>query len=396
MGTQRRYSVTGQTPPAASTSCGLCQRGAEAGPYTTTACTASSEGGAEDARGRKRAHAPSPPDLDLDLHLDLHLDTATHPDTHPDHGALPSAAATAAATAAAMEHLALSPPHSRSHSLDGAFLAHKAALHLHHDWAASQRTHCIPAPVPETPTPTPTAPHLVPPAPHVPPTLLTLPPEIRHHIYRHCDELVFAHPLLYCITTAFDKIQHPLAAVSRQVRAEALAIFYSYNTWTVKVEFAIMYEGFQHWIIRLGHGAASLRRVHLSVRGTLFKPRTPHPQSVLVHGQLMHIPPGLVANATQHLYAPLDGDASFDMDLSEKYPGGAVQLVRNDGTADAGETARAHLAKLVQGLWEKRRAGTLNGQDWVTTVDKFITFIGGWVSHVHLFFFFFFFFLEPH
>jgi hypothetical protein len=52
--------------------------------------------------------------------------------------------------------------------------------------------------------------------------------------------------------------------------------------------------------------------------------------------------------------------------------------MRNDGTQEAAETGRAHLANMVEGLWEKRRAGTLNGQDWVNMVDSFITFIGGW------------------
>jgi hypothetical protein len=215
---------------------------------------------------------------------------------------------------------------------------------------------------------------------HVPPTFLTLPPEIRHQIYRNCDELVFKQPLLYCIATAFDKIQHPLASVSRQVRSEALAIFYSSNTWTIKVEFSMMYEGFQHWIIRLGAGAGSLRLVDFSVRGTLFKPQKTHTRSVLVHGQLVHVAPGAAANGIEDTYSPPDGDASFKIDLSEKYPGGKVQLVRNDGTKEAGEKGREELSKMVEILWDKRRNGTLNGQDWVNMVDNFIQFIGGWVS----------------
>jgi len=77
-------------------------------------------------------------------------------------------------------------------------------------------------------------------------------------------------------------------------------------------------------------------------------------------------------------YHPPDGDASFKIDLSEKFVGGKVQLVRNDGTKRAGEDARQYLAKMVNGLWEKRRIGTLNGQDWVTMVDDFLTFTGWW------------------
>ncbi|KAH7068760.1 hypothetical protein BKA63DRAFT_520055 [Paraphoma chrysanthemicola] len=273
-----------------------------------------------------------------------------------------------------MENLALSSPsHSRNHSLECAHLDHKAALQR--DWAAYTRSQWLPEPdvvhledigVTQSDSAAQA------------PTFLTLPPEIRHHIYRHCEELVFKQPLLYCIATAFDKIQHPLASVSRQVRSEALAIFYSYNTWTVKVEFRMMYEGFQHWIIRLGDGAGSLRLVDLSVRGTLFKPKRAHTQSILMGGQLIQITPGVATNGREELYSPPDGDASFKIDLSEKNVGGKVCLMRNDGTKEAGEKGRTQLAKMVEGLWEKRRAGTLNGQDWVNTVDDFITFIGGW------------------
>jgi len=62
----------------------------------------------------------------------------------------------------------------------------------------------------------------------------------------------------------------------------------------------------------------------------------------------------------------------------EKFVGGRVMLIRNDGSQEAGEKAVVSLGKMVEGLWEKRRAGTLNGQDWVTMVDNFISFIGGW------------------
>jgi hypothetical protein len=458
---QRRYSVTGQTPPddaeamkaenrspklqaldtsVPSTSCGLCESGADASKITTTA---SNDGGAEQVRGRRMAHAgtvvrtsskrsatqlpsPSSPshelppkiaryrlehneDVDTDLDTDTDSDAtdffrdradreeddlalhsqATSMPSSPEHSqpqslcGLPDAASLQKLHLCArdgseddcMEDLALSPSHSRNHSLDCSFLDQKTTLQ--EDWAAFQKSSWVPAPeilhlenvdIPQ------------PDEAHVPVTLLTLPPEIRHQIYRNCEELVFKQPLLYCIATAFNRIQHPLASVSRQVRSEALAIFYSYNTWIVKVEFRMMYEGFQHWIIRLGEGAGSLRLVDLSVRGTLFKPKRTHVQSVLVHGVLVQITPGVAAHGRDELYSPPDGDASFKIDLSEKHIGGKVQLVRNDGTKEAGEKGREYLAKMVVGLWEKRRAGTLNGQDWVTMVDDFITFIGGWVS----------------
>jgi hypothetical protein len=427
MVTQRRYSVTGQTPPDDAEA----MKAEHRSPKLQALDTTGNDSGAEQVRGRKMAHAgtavrtsskrsatqlPSPnsPSHELppkiaryrlghhgDADADTDHDTDTDsdaPDLHsqatsmpssPEHshprsvGALPDAASLQKLHLCSrdgseddcMEDLALSPSHSRNPSLDCAYIDHKSTLQ--EDWAAYQRTHWIPPPetlhiehIQESPATD----------AHVPPTLLTLPPEIRHQIYRNCEELVFKQPLLYCIATAFDKIQHPLASVSRQVRAEALAIFYSYNTWTVKVEFRMMYEGFQHWIIRLGEGAGSLRLVDFSVRGTLFKPRKTHTQSVLVHGQLIQITPGVLPNGREDMYSPPDGDASFKIDLSEKYPGGRVHLVRNDGTNEAGETGRAQLAKMVEVLWDKRRAGTLNGQDWVNMVDNFITFIGGWVS----------------
>ena len=458
MVTQRRYSVTGQTPPddaeamkaenrspklqaldtnVPSTGCGLCESGAEASRFNAT----SNDGGAEQARGRKMAHtgtgtivrtsskrsatqlpSPSSPSHELppkiaryrlshndDADTDTDTDsdatdrlereeedlvfesqaTSVHPS--PEHSqalslcGLPDAASLQKLQLCAwegsdddcdcMEDLALSlPSHSRNQSTE-LFPVGKDTI-LADAWVAHQKYDCLPEPeaihLEHVEAPSDEA--------HAPPTLLTLPPEIRHQIYRHCEELVFKQPLLYCIATAFDKIQHPLAAVSRQVRSEALAIFYSYNTWTVKVEFRMMYEGFQHWIIRLGDGAGSLRLVDLSVRGTLFKPKRTHTQSVLLHGQLIQITPGVASNGREELYSPPDGDASFKIDLSEKYVGGKVKLVRNDGTKEAGEQGRAQLAKMVEGLWEKRRAGTLNGQDWVTMVDNFITFIGGWVG----------------
>jgi hypothetical protein len=457
MVTQRRYSVTGQTPPddaeamkaenrspklqaldtsVPSTSCGFCEGGADASKFTT----ASNDSGAEQVRGRRMAHAgtvvrtsskrsatqlpsPSSPshelppkmaryrleheDADTDFDTDTDSDAtdssrdradrdddelvfrsqATSMPSSPEHShshrlcGLPDAASLQKLHLCAqdgseddsMEDLALSPSHSRNHSLDSAFLDPKTTLQQ--DWAAFQKSCVQTAEVLHLE-------HVDMPQPdeaHVPVTLLTLPPEIRHQIYRNCEELIFKQPLLYCIATAFDKLQHPLASVSRQVRSEALAIFYSYNTWTVKVEFRMMYEGFQHWIIRLGDGAGSLRLVDLSVRGTLFKPKRTHVQSVLVHGQLIQITPGAALNEPDGLYSPPDGDASFKIDLSEKHIGGKVQIVRNDGTKEAGEKGREYLAKMVAGLWEKRQAGTLNGQDWVTMVDDFITFIGGWV-----------------
>lgn len=453
MVTQRRYSVTGQTPPddaeamkarspklqaldtsVPSTSCGLCEG------------TSNDDGpGAEQVRGRKAAQAgigngmvvrtsskrsatqlpsPSSPsralppkirrgytDIDTDADTDTDSDVndvfCDHADEHhvyesqatsalPSPGRSPPPSACSLPDAASLQKLqlsareddetmhveafALSPCHSRNQSLD-----EKHALQQ--DWAAFQYREALQdlqLQVKDVPESKAADTHLedVVLLPTIPaydtPTFLTLPPEIRHHVYRNCDELVFKQPLLYCIATAFDKIQHPLASVSRLVRSEALAIFYSYNIWTIKVEFRMMYESFQHWVIRLGDGAGSLRLVDLSVRGTMFKPKRAHTQSVLLHGQLVQITPGVVAPGGGELYSPPDGDASFKIDLSEKHAGGRVQLLRNDGTTEKGEEARLYLKTVVGGLWEKRKSGTLNGQDWVTMVDNFITFVGGW------------------
>ncbi|KAF1846803.1 uncharacterized protein K460DRAFT_285022 [Cucurbitaria berberidis CBS 394.84] len=452
---QRRYSVTGQTPPddaealkarspklealdtsVSTTSCGLCEGGSD----TTKLGPAASDDscGADQLRGRKMAQTgtivqtsskrsatqlPSPNSPSLELppkiaryraallhHVDTNvpgsadMDTDTHSDSDSDVFAeaseretvglglglgLESMAASVPSTPGysqsssvfsaagegleddCMEHLALSPPHSRNHSLTRGRLEEKHALQQ--NWAAFV-------------LPEPKALHLeqVETLPtdnrHVPRTLLTLPPEIRHQVYRNCDNLILEKPLVYCISTFDGEMQHPLASVSHQVRSEALAIFYSYNTWVIKVEFRMMYEAFQDWIIRLGHGAGLLRLVSFSVRGSLFKPKRTHTQSVLLHGQLIHTPPGGAADTGNEvdLYCPPDGDASFKIDLSEKFVRGKVMLVRNDGTKEAGEKARVCLEKMVAGLWEKKRIGTLNGQDWVNMVDSFITFIDGW------------------
>jgi hypothetical protein len=445
MVTQRRYSVTGQTPPddaeamkaenaspklqpkldtsVPSTSCGFCEGGADASRFDI----ASNDSGAERLRGRKTAQAdtivtsskrsatqlpsPSSPSPELPPKIARYLlrdaddadwDTDTDSDatdvlrsedddemvweshvtsmhSTPEHlhslGQL-QLSAREGSDDDCMEDLALSiPSHSRNHSY--ACLDPDRKTSLQEDWAAYEKNQLWAT---QSDLHLEYLNELLADESPAPPTLLTLPPEIRHHIYRHCEELVFKQPLLYCIATAFNKIQHPLASVSRQVRSEALAIFYSHNTWTVKVEFRMMYEGFQHWIIRVGDGAGALRLVDLCVRGTLFKPKRAHTQSVLLHGQLVQVTPGVASNGREQFYSPPDGDASFKIDLSEKYQGGKVQLVRNDGTKEAGEQGRAQLAKMVEGLWEKRRAGTLNGQDWVTMVDDFITYIGGWVG----------------
>jgi hypothetical protein len=454
MVTQRRYSVTGQTPSddagafkagspklhaldtSAQTSCGLCEGGADA-------IKALEEGATAQLRGRKMSptctitrtsskrsatQLPSPssptcelppkiaryrlsynePGMDMDTDTDsdgtdmfrssdkeeedwVGRSQATSIPSTPEFS-LPLSALCLPDTedeAIDVEDLALSPPHSRNHSVNCTRLDEKA---LQHDWAMvkqanalleSQIMHLEYTIPPRTQNQTLAANQEV--SAYAPVTFLTLPPEIRYQIYRLDTDLVKTTPLCYCLENAGSKIQHPFASVSTQIRREALAIFYSYNTWAIKTEYKMFYEAFQDWIIRLGDGAGQLRLVTLSVRGKLFKPVKTHPQSVVVNGQIVvihtgHPPAGgvgvLPSPPREELYSPPDGEASFMINLSEKYAGGRVLLTRNDGTRDAGEKGRLKLEEMVAGVWEKRRNGTLNGQDWISLVDGFLSFVG--------------------
>ncbi|KAF2188216.1 hypothetical protein K469DRAFT_660813 [Zopfia rhizophila CBS 207.26] len=207
------------------------------------------------------------------------------------------------------------------------------------------------------------------------PTLLTLPPEIRHQIYLLLGDLILPYPLIYCLSTFPNKKQHPLASVSRLIRSEALAIFYGYNMWIIKLEYKIMYDAFKDWIERLGDGAGCLRMVTIAVRGACFKPRTYHSSSINANWALANVG---AAGVVIEEYHPPDGDASFRIDLSEKFAGGKVEVVRNDGTWEAGESARVCLQGLVWPLWEKRGQGLLTGKDWTDMVDQFLTYTGWW------------------
>ncbi|CAN9114969.1 hypothetical protein CC77DRAFT_1022689 [Alternaria alternata] len=463
MVTQRRYSVTGQTPPddaeamkarspklqpldtsVQTTPCGYCDGAPELSTSSEDSAASQRRGRNMSQKGtivrtsskRSATQLPSPsspthqlppkiPRYRLNVDIDIGSDTDTdsddadllgdgseHSDCHgfesqatsfpstPEHSqqygvsTLPDATRLEGLQLYAeerpdddehMDDYALSPSHSRNHSLDRIQL--DGSNDVQKDWAAHIALHQEKAEIIHMEDIQATSVHDIDTLPtndmtmtSAPPTFVTLPPEIRHQIYRNCENLVIDKPLVYCISTFDGQMQHALASVSRLVRSEALAIFYSYNLWVIKVEFKMMYEAFQDWIIRLGDGAGLLRLVSFSVRGSLFKPRRNHTQSVLIHGHLVQLAPGVIGPATtrEELYCPPDGDASFKIDLSEKFAGGRVQLVRNDGTREAGEQARAHLGKMVEVLWAKRKAGTLNGQDWINMVDGFITFIGGW------------------
>lgn len=469
MVTQRRYSVTGQTPPddaeamkarspklqpldtsGQPQSCLMCdsvvelsanneesgegqqQRGRKMGPTGTTVRTSSKRSATQLPSPNSPSHQ-LPPKIaryeELNGHVVMDTDTDTETDSdvtdvvgdssecEEDHGSesqatsfpstpeytqqcnlsnIPDAASLEGLQLYAEERTddedmgdyALSPAHSRNPSPSRQDLDEKKRMQA--DWAAyhAEQFHMVPESIHIENIEDPRVetfqllPANVLDDTHEPLTFLTLPPEIRHQIYRNCENLVIEKPLVYCISTFHGEMQHPLASVSRLVRSEALAIFYSYNLWVIKVEFRMMYEAFQDWIIRLGDGAGFLRLVNFAVRGSLFKPKKSHSQSVVLHGHLVQLAPGVIGpvggGVREELYCPPDGDASFKIDLSEKYAGGKVQIVRNDGTKEAGEKARIYLGNMVEGLWEKRRNGTLNGQDWISMVDDFITFIGGW------------------
>lgn len=500
MVTQRRYSVTGQTPPddaealkagsspklhaldtSVQTSCGLCEGGGGA-EATKAQAQALGESATAQLRGRKisptctitrtsskrsATQLPSPssptcelppkmaryrlsynePGMDMDTDTDEDVtDTMIKDLSERDeeeeewagslggggHSEAPSAPLTpdfalpmsalclpsAEDEGIDVEDLALSPPHSRNASLD---CAHLTTMALQRDWAVFKQAsalleshiiylehmggplqHARLLPPPPAPPP---APH-----PHQQQhqsssssgagstprtTFLTLPPELRHQIYRLDTDLVKPYPLCYCLENAGTKLQHPFASVSRQIRHEALSIFYSHNAWTIKTEYKMFYEAFRDWIVRLGpEGAGLLRLVTLSVRGVLFKPsRSAHAQSVGGNGQAgvmgtqqlpagsaaLHSPTASTASSRRRydeFYSPPDGEASFSIDLSEKFPGGKVLLLRNDGSAEAGEVGRRKLEALVGAVWERRRAGTLEGRDWINLVDGFLGSVG--------------------
>lgn len=208
------------------------------------------------------------------------------------------------------------------------------------------------------PSPRPQIPEVT---PHKPIGLLGLPPEIRNQIYRELpDTLISSRPLIYCLSTFKGRKQHCLSSVCRQIRSESLAIFYGYNTWVIKLEFKIMYDAFRAWISSIGDmNAGNLRLLQLSVRGRDFRP--------------------VAAGTEAGGYKCVDGDATFRIDLSERYVGGEVTVMRCDGSVDAGEQARACLRGLVQPVWKKRQEGRLRGEDFVEMVDAFLGYTGWWL-----------------
>ncbi|KAF1993232.1 hypothetical protein P154DRAFT_450740 [Amniculicola lignicola CBS 123094] len=433
---QRRYSVTGQTPSpdnvpvmkspklqaldtsVQNTSCGLCEGGGTAiATLHRPSFTDQVSGGrpltmrtARTSSKRSATQLPSPntpsshelPTKIARLGLDqddMDVNASEDDDAEPVHDycfAYPSDfeddCVLSTGVTTPEDHALSSPPPTYC---DDTGFSLQLCAHDHKYLLALQPESDLPtaAPGPEPILcdlePEPLQPTTPPPPPSqstTPITFETLPPEIRSQIYLELGDLVLSYPLIYCLSTFANRKQHPLAAVSRLIRDESLAIFYSYNTWIIKLEFRLMYESFQDWIIQLGDNACSLRLVTIAVRGRLFKPKTTHTAMgagmgigmgmAMIGGAMAGVPHQLVSRVEG--YSPPDGDASFRIDLSEKYNGGRVTVDRNDGTMEAGEEARGKLEGLVRPLWEKRKAGTLNGQDWVNMVDAFLRVVGWW------------------
>ncbi|KAF1950784.1 hypothetical protein CC80DRAFT_426077, partial [Byssothecium circinans] len=402
---QRRYSVTGQTPPddvGAMKPQTHAGDGLQSSPKLQPLDTSAAGG---DARGRKMSHHPTvrtsskrsatqlpspntPSSHELPTKIarlgleqdDMDVDEGCMTDPLPEESdwALSSTEESFSSSSSCSP---ISPPESVSDEV----IIEPLRLLIPDDSVVEDLALSPPTALPFSPPQPQTVANA-----RVPLTLLTMPPEIRHEVYRHLPDLVLPHPLIYCLSTFANNMQHPLASVSRLVRSEALAIFYSYNTWVIKLEFQMMYEAFQDWIIRLGNGAGFLRIVTVAVRSRLFKPKSSHaPSSIGLNGQMLNQPvlapvqvpgqpPVYLPTPPIEEYSPPDGDASFRIDLSEKFPGGRVEVVRCDGTKEAGEQARVHLAEMVARLWERRRMGTLNGQDWVNMVDDFLRYTGWW------------------
>lgn len=91
------------------------------------------------------------------------------------------------------------------------------------------------------------------PSQQAPATFQSLPREIRHEIYKlvladHMHKtLIYGLPLQHRT-----RLYSALALTSWQTRRETLAIMYAYNTWTIKLEYAVFYREFVRWIERVG------------------------------------------------------------------------------------------------------------------------------------------------
>ncbi|EOD43583.1 hypothetical protein UCRNP2_9739 [Neofusicoccum parvum UCRNP2] len=197
------------------------------------------------------------------------------------------------------------------------------------------------------------------------PTLLTLPPEIRRMIYQHIPYITNRQPLIYCLSIFKDRKQHPLAAICRLVRSESLELYYSSNTWLIKLEYRDFYDSFVSWISSLDDASANaLRLLRVSVRGALFA-------KSMIYG-----PDGyLVKNTDKGAY----GYATFSVELSEKFKFGKVEVLSCDGPTSAGLEGKVALEAIIKGLWEKKSRGQVRGSDIKEAMDTFLSFTGWWL-----------------
>lgn len=197
------------------------------------------------------------------------------------------------------------------------------------------------------------------------PTLLTLPPEIRRMIYQHIPYITNRQPLIYCLSIFKNRKQHPLAAICRLIRSETLELYYSSNTWLIKLEYRDFYDSFVSWISSLDDASANaLRLLRVSVRGSMFaKP--------MIYG-----PDGyLVENTDKGAY----GYATFAIDLSEKFKFGKVEVLACDGPKSAALEAKVALEGITKDLWEKKGCSQLRSSDIKLAMDTFLSFTGWWL-----------------
>ncbi|KAK8191831.1 hypothetical protein IWZ00DRAFT_544955 [Phyllosticta capitalensis] len=225
------------------------------------------------------------------------------------------------------------------------------------------------------------------------PTLLTLPPEIRRLIYQHIPHLTNQQPLIYCLSLFRNRRQHPLAGICRLMRSEALDMYYSSNTWLIKLEYRDFYDSFKSWVASLDAPCAnSLRQLRVSVRGAAFA-RGGFGGGGGGFGVLPDVFPMILpqhAQQQQHNYHLLPseraanagaayGYATFSFDLSERWIDGRVQVLACDGSKYAGLEAKMVLEGIVKTLWEKRRRGEMRGADLKEAMDRFLDFTGWWL-----------------
>ncbi|KAK7538137.1 uncharacterized protein J3D65DRAFT_316895 [Phyllosticta citribraziliensis] len=231
------------------------------------------------------------------------------------------------------------------------------------------------------------------------PTLLTLPPEIRRLIYQHIPHLTNSQPLIYCLSLFRNRRQHPLAGICRLMRAEALEMYYSSNTWLVKLEYRDFYDSFKSWVASLDAPCANaLRQLRVSVRGVAFARgmRWDVSHALGSNGaagygvlpDIIPMPPQQQAGQHQYHLLPSErasaagaayGYATFGVDLSERWANGRVEVLACDGSKYAGLEAKMVLEGIVKGLWEKRRRGEMRGVDLNEAMDRFLDFTGWWL-----------------